>query len=64
MKTEYDTICAEAEETLHASGVRLPLAWMVGFILDYAETGIIDPDDLQDMAEQIRLILEDRITRD
>ena len=62
MKAEYETLCAEAEEALRVSGVQLPLSWMVEFILDYAETGFVDPEEFQDMARQIRIKLDERVT--
>ena len=54
MKAEYEIACAEAEVVLRASGIHLPLAWMVEFLLDYAQTGVIDPDELQDLVNQIQ----------
>lgn len=64
MKAEYKPICVEAEEVLTVSGVHLPLVWMVRFLLDYAETGVIDPDELQDIGRQIRTGLDERIERE
>ena len=61
MKIEYESICSEAEDILVASSAHLPLAWMVRFLLDYAETGVLDPDELQDIGRQIRIGLDERI---
>ena len=64
MKVEYEAICAETEELLRAYCVSLPLAWMVGFLLDYAETGLIDPYELQDMVKQIHSVLGNQVVRE
>jgi len=64
MKAEYETVCAEVDEILRTSGIYLPLSWIVSFILEYAETGLIDPDELQDMSEQIRSELNRGIEKD
>jgi len=64
MKSEYETVCAEAEEALRGFAIHLPLSWMVGLILEYAETGLIDPDELQDMAQHIHLALDERVSKE
>ncbi len=54
MKAEYEATCAQVEGLLADSRIHLPLAWMVNLILSYAETGYVDPDELQDLAKQVQ----------
>jgi len=61
VKTEYESISAEAEDFLARSSVQLPLAWMAEFILRIAETGEFDAEDLQDLAKEIRFRLDSLI---
>lgn len=59
MKIEYRITCSEAEKTLLGLGIGIPVTWMVEFLLDFSESGYLDPDDLQDLAAQIRSELDD-----
>jgi len=61
VKTEYETVCADAEAVLLSFAIQLSLTWMVRFLLEYAQTGLIDPDELQDLAEEIRSGLDERV---
>ena len=55
---KHEIVSAESEELLREVGIDIPLAKMVAFILEYADTGIVDPDELQDLAAEIRDVLE------
>ena len=58
MSLGHEMLITEGEELLRKFELEIPLARMIDFILRYAETGEVDPDELQDLAVEIRYQLE------
>jgi len=58
MSLSHEMLITEGEELLREFELEIPLVRMINFILRYAETGEVDPDELQDLAVEIRSQLE------